>query len=99
MGSGTTEKILWGLSLKHAPGSTIYIKAQFVLAAFSSVNPVAIAGRCAGAAEAASGRCGEGCRRDVPTGLKEFPFQSVAVEYPLCGELMNGSLATFFDPP
>ena len=27
------------------------------------------------------------CRRDVPTGLKEFPFQSIAVYCPLCGEL------------
>jgi predicted RNA-binding Zn-ribbon protein involved in translation (DUF1610 family) len=27
------------------------------------------------------------CRRDVPSGLREFPFQSVAVECPLCGEL------------
>jgi hypothetical protein len=27
------------------------------------------------------------CRRDVPTGVREFPFQSVAVECPLCGEL------------
>jgi hypothetical protein len=27
------------------------------------------------------------CRRDVPSGAKEFPFQSVMVECPLCGEL------------
>ena len=27
------------------------------------------------------------CRRDIPTGLKEFPFQSVTVECPLCGEV------------
>ncbi len=27
------------------------------------------------------------CRRDVPSGLDEFPFQSVAVACPLCGEL------------
>jgi len=27
------------------------------------------------------------CRRDVPSGRDEFPFQSVAVECPLCGEL------------
>lgn len=27
------------------------------------------------------------CHRDLPTGLMEFPFQSVAVECPLCGEL------------
>ena len=27
------------------------------------------------------------CRRDVPSGREEFPFQSVAVECPLCGEL------------
>jgi hypothetical protein len=26
-------------------------------------------------------------RRDVPSGREEFPFQSVAVECPLCGEL------------
>jgi hypothetical protein len=26
------------------------------------------------------------CRRDVPAGLKEFPFQSIAIECPLCGE-------------
>ena len=26
------------------------------------------------------------CRRDVPTGVGEFPFQSFVVEYPLCGE-------------
>jgi hypothetical protein len=26
------------------------------------------------------------CRRDVPTGLNEFPFQSIAVECQLCGE-------------
>jgi predicted RNA-binding Zn-ribbon protein involved in translation (DUF1610 family) len=26
------------------------------------------------------------CRRDVPSGREEFPFQSVAVECPLCGE-------------
>jgi len=27
------------------------------------------------------------CRRDVPTGLKEFPFQSITVECPLCSEV------------
>ena len=27
------------------------------------------------------------CRRDVPSEREEFPFQSVAVECPLCGEL------------
>jgi hypothetical protein len=27
------------------------------------------------------------CRRDVPSGVKEFPFQSITVECPLCGEL------------
>jgi hypothetical protein len=27
------------------------------------------------------------CRRDVPSGREKFPFQSVAVECPLCGEL------------
>jgi len=26
------------------------------------------------------------CRRDVPTGAGEFPFQSIVVECPLCGE-------------
>jgi RNase P subunit RPR2 len=26
------------------------------------------------------------CRRDVPTGVTEFPFQSISVECPLCGE-------------
>ena len=26
------------------------------------------------------------CRRDVPAGLKEFSFQSIAIECPLCGE-------------
>ena len=26
------------------------------------------------------------CRRDVPTGIKEFPFQSITVGCPLCGE-------------
>jgi hypothetical protein len=26
------------------------------------------------------------CRRDVPTGAAEFPFRSVVVECPLCGE-------------
>ena len=28
----------------------------------------------------------KGCRRDVPTGLREFPFKSITVECPLCGE-------------
>ena len=27
------------------------------------------------------------CRRDVPSGVSEFPFQSITVECPLCGEL------------
>ena len=27
------------------------------------------------------------CRRDVPVGRDEFPFQSITVECPLCGEL------------
>lgn len=27
------------------------------------------------------------CRRDVPSGLKVFPFQSIVVSCPLCGEL------------
>lgn len=27
------------------------------------------------------------CRRDVPTGVREFPLQPIAVECPLCGEL------------
>ena len=27
------------------------------------------------------------CRRDVPSGREEFPFQSISVECPLCGEL------------
>lgn len=26
------------------------------------------------------------CRRDVPTGVSEFPFQSITVECRLCGE-------------
>ena len=26
------------------------------------------------------------CRRDIPTGATEFPFQSIVVECPLCGE-------------
>lgn len=26
------------------------------------------------------------CRRGVPTGAGEFPFQSIVVECPLCGE-------------
>ena len=26
------------------------------------------------------------CRRDVPSGREEFPFQSIAVTCPLCGE-------------
>jgi hypothetical protein len=26
------------------------------------------------------------CRRDVPTGAAEFPFQAIVVECPLCGE-------------
>ena len=26
------------------------------------------------------------CRRDVPAGVREFPFQSVVVTCPLCGE-------------
>ena len=27
------------------------------------------------------------CRRDVPSGVKDFPFQSITVACPLCGEL------------
>jgi hypothetical protein len=27
------------------------------------------------------------CRHDVPSGVREFPFQSIAVECPLCSEL------------
>jgi hypothetical protein len=27
------------------------------------------------------------CRRHIPTGLREFPFQSVVVECSLCGEV------------
>ena len=27
------------------------------------------------------------CRRDVPSGISEFPFQSIAVECQLCSEL------------
>jgi hypothetical protein len=26
------------------------------------------------------------CRRDVPSGVREFPFQSITVECPLCSE-------------
>jgi hypothetical protein len=26
------------------------------------------------------------CRRDVPIGMNEFPFQPIEVECPLCGE-------------
>jgi hypothetical protein len=26
------------------------------------------------------------CRRDVPAGTKDFPFQSITVDCPLCGE-------------
>jgi hypothetical protein len=26
------------------------------------------------------------CNRDVPAGVKEFPFQSLMVTYPLCDE-------------
>jgi hypothetical protein len=26
------------------------------------------------------------CRRDVPSGLTKFPFQSIVVDCPLCGE-------------
>ena len=28
----------------------------------------------------------KGCRRDVPSGVKEFPFQSIAVDCCLCSE-------------
>ena len=28
----------------------------------------------------------KGCRRDVPSGVKEFPFKSIMVACPLCGE-------------
>ncbi len=27
------------------------------------------------------------CHRAVPSGVKEFPFQSITVQCPLCGEL------------
>lgn len=27
------------------------------------------------------------CRRDIPAGVREFPFQPVVVECPLCGEV------------
>jgi hypothetical protein len=27
------------------------------------------------------------CRLDIPSGVKEFPFQSITVECPLCSEL------------
>ncbi len=27
------------------------------------------------------------CRRDLPAGVKEFPFQPIVVTCPLCGEL------------
>lgn len=27
------------------------------------------------------------CRRDVPSGLNEFSFQSITVQCPLCGDL------------
>jgi len=27
------------------------------------------------------------CRREVPSGVRQFPFQSIVVECPLCGEL------------
>jgi hypothetical protein len=27
------------------------------------------------------------CRRDVPAGVREFPFQPIVVPCPLCGEL------------
>ena len=27
------------------------------------------------------------CRREVPAGVSEFPFQPVAVNCPLCGEI------------
>ena len=27
------------------------------------------------------------CRRDIPSGVREFPFQSITVKCPLCGEL------------
>jgi hypothetical protein len=27
------------------------------------------------------------CRRDVPSGITEFPFQPIVVACPLCGEL------------
>lgn len=27
------------------------------------------------------------CRREIPAGVKEFPFQPVVVECPLCGEI------------
>lgn len=26
------------------------------------------------------------CRRDIPAGVREFPFQPIAVACPLCGE-------------
>jgi hypothetical protein len=27
------------------------------------------------------------CRRDIPAGVDQFPFQSIVVTCPLCGEL------------
>jgi len=26
------------------------------------------------------------CRRDIPAGVSEFPFQSLVIQCPLCGE-------------
>ena len=31
--------------------------------------------------------CCKRCQREIPSGLEEFPFQSVTIQCPLCGEL------------
>jgi hypothetical protein len=36
------------------------------------------------------------CRHDIPSGFKEFPFQSITVACPLCGELHGYLLSEVF---
>jgi len=36
------------------------------------------------------------CHRDIPSGVREFPIQSITVECPLCGELRRYLLSEVF---
>ena len=80
------EGNVFGSPRKRVGSSDVYACRHLVIYIFAVYSPMLLS-----MFQGPSGRktfvvvCKK-CRRDIPTGAAEFPFQSIVVECPLCGE-------------